>query len=196
MAETLPDWTGETAVVVGRGHSLTPYAIRCVILAHLEGRCRILTIKSALVWFLGTSAWQHWDFQSDIPTWALNAPTLTRTVALTTTYGQVDEGWTNAGSCFEGLILHNPTLQAIGLLAQSGATRAILIGCNFAGGRAADDPDDAEPCATDDHVGIFESARLADKLKDYPVEVLNATPRSRIEAFPRVQLEDCLGATD
>jgi hypothetical protein len=91
----------------------------------------------------------------------------------------------------------NSGFQALNLAAQFGARRIVLIGYDFTGPHWH--PNHAKPLANPHEEamarwrGHLDAA--APLYKAWGVEVLNASPVSRLKAYPRVSIEDALRET-
>lgn len=200
-SEVLPAWRGETAVILGAGPSLTREQCE-----YVSGRARVVAINNAyrmaswadalyfgdLRWLKDFKAGEREDFNAFAG------------VRVTIEEGKkpVDPRYhmlRNIG--VEGLssdprgIFNGRTspYAVINWLALAGVARIVLLGCDY---RHVNGKDHFEGGGHPITTGDLEWAAFAktfstleQPLKAHGIEVVNATPGSRIDAFPRVPLD-------
>lgn len=189
-------WPGQTVAILASGPSLAPADIALVIAAGLP----ILAIKEAQR--LAPAA--DVLYACDAKWWRHFGPSLAgyhgfRYALEPTPYAQQLR---NSG--FTGLELDptalrtgkNSGYQAVNLAVHFGAARIILLGFDMQPGKTGDHffgahtyPGAVEPRYLDFRE-LFQT--IVEPLKAAGVEVLNATPGSALEAFPRVSIEEAL----
>lgn len=87
---------------------------------------------------------------------------------------------------------NNGGYQAIGLAYQAGSKRIILLGYDMKGGHwHGDHPAGLNSKANFD-LWIRNFEELAKDLKEEGIEVLNATPKTALHCFPKIELEQAL----
>ncbi len=192
-------WPGSTIAILAGGPSLTPDQV-----AQLAGREDIRTI--AIKDTIRLAPWADVLYACDAKWWEYHGPKLAYTglryslEAKSAKWAHV-LGWTSDS----GLEVDDPSklrtgknsgFQAINLAVHLGARRIILLGYDMKPGpkgelhwfgrhpyRTADPPFDA-------FRRLFHT--MVEPLKAAGVEVLNATPCSALDCFPRVTLSDAL----
>lgn len=196
----VPDiWPGETVAVIGGGKSLTPAQVNAC-----RGRVRVIAINDAyrlapwadVLWFCdrkwfdwhraGVMAFtgqvatlENYDLRAVLPRlWCLH------NVGQTGLYA---ERW---GVMTGG----NSGYQAINLAVHLGVRRILLLGFDMKPGHWFGD----HPRPTPPHVYagtmLPKFPTLVEPLKKRGVEVINCTPGSALDVFPKANLASCLPA--
>lgn len=224
FSEVVPEWEGQTAVLLAGGPSLDAWQV-----AQVKARrksLRVIAVNDTYLWapwadvcYAADSKWHKW--QQD----GIDRPLIGMDAA------QVRQTWTdfagqkcsieNSGASISDPAVHilrnkthpnhgnelssdprylgtgrNSAFQALNLALLAGAKRIILLGID---GRAAKDgrthwfgdhPSPTNPA-------IFEQMRLAftaveRALPGTGIEVINCSPGSFIESFPKKELEDVI----
>ena len=201
-----PDWTGETALIVGTGPSASSEDLRFT-----QGRVRTFVIKST--WRL--APWADALYGLDRGWWVANqgarkfhglkfspSPTVTnvyrdvrrvrlRPVAnlLTAETGVIGCGLRTGGG--------HSGFQAINLAIQFGVRRLLLVGFDMTLENGAhwliDDRGVGKP--DDGRVRSWRESMdaCAPQFKTLGVEVMNCTPRSALKAYPKTTVGEALG---
>lgn len=200
-----PDWSGETAVIVGTGPSAAD-----VPLGLAQGLARFFVIKSS--WRLAPFADALYGL--DKGWWIANqggakfkglkfspSPTICRvypdiqyvrlrpfTRVLTDETGVIGCGLREGGG--------HSGFQAINLAVQFGAKRILLVGFDMTLSHGAHWKDDDRGVGKPD-VGRVKSWReamdkCAPQFKELGIDVINCTPRSALTAYPKMELVEAL----
>lgn len=215
--EGLPDWTGETAVVLAGGPSLSDEQIAHVERAHADGRCKVIAVNKAY----GIAPWADWlhayderfwawflkpqkdrkrrfpsvaDFQGIKTTGCQPVPT---TGAISIKMAPKLNGQARYNKPFADPMrpvhFYDSGYQAVQLAALVGAKRIIMLGFDA---KATGHWHDGYPPRwgrEKDYSPHKELHRtLAGILAEMGVEVINATPDSAIDAYPMAELGEVL----
>jgi hypothetical protein len=188
-------WPGATVVILANGPSLTPAQVARVF----ESDAKVIAIKEALRLAPGADVlyacdarwWKH--FGPTIayagPRYALEPTPYATALRNTGPIGlELDPTGLRTGK--------NSGYQSINLAVHLGAARIVLLGYDMKAGKTGDHwfgahryPGTVPPR----YIDFRECFRwIVEPLKAAGVEVLNATPDSALEWFPRVSLEDAL----
>lgn len=202
----MKDWTGAVVVLLGGGPSLTPEQV-----AACRGRAKVLAINNAVelapwadLHYFCDRRWYEWhketvkNFKGERATlenrdMAAELPGL----LCLRQEGGPDGDVEGFGDAPDGVRTgRNSGYQAIQLAAHRGARRVVLLGFDMkagADGRVhwhAEHPRPSDPSTPPSFIPHFRS--LVAPLAARGVEVLNATPGSALDAFPRSTLEEAL----
>jgi hypothetical protein len=215
-------WVGETAVILGGGPSLHAEQLARVKQAYADGRARVVAVNDAylVAWYADVhyaadSHWHRWHTEGiDKPVLGMKAAEVRERWA--TFAGQkctIENSGANVTDDAvhmlrnkEGMGLspdpevlvsgRNSGFQALNLAVLAGAKRIVLLGFDgapaadgrehFHGGHPRPTPKEAYP--------LYRQAmsKAENALLEAGVEVLNASPGSAIDSFPKVALEDVL----
>lgn len=197
-----PDWTGETVLMVGAGPSAAETDLTIA-----RGRARVVTVNNSH----RLCPWAHMAYGCDARWWRKHGglPGFTglkvsqdfaladdrrlgvrlvrairgRDELLMTTPGVI--GWFGNGGT-----------QAINLAAQTGAARIVLIGCemSYEWGEHWHEPHPwelpAKAANVERHRRVTDA--IVPALRAHGIEPINATPRSALEAWPRMTLAEAV----
>ena len=194
-------WDGETVVIVASGESLTLRDIRHIAMAKLQGRCRVVAVNDSIYpcWFADLHyacdpKWWRWHAQT-----ALKSPAVRVTVAVNLpaewdvmclketgkTGFDPDPKYLRTGG--------NGAYQAIHLATHAGAKKILLLGVDMQGEHwFGGHPDNVRPDYGSVMLPWF--ATLIEPLRERGVEVINCSPNSALECFPKAKLEEVLPA--
>jgi hypothetical protein len=200
------DWAGAVVVLLGGGPSLTPEQVESV-----RGRARVVAINNAVylapwadVLYFCDARWYDWHtetvkrFQGTKVTLenhelGSELPGLVCLQRDGTDEASIDGFCPVPGRVRTG---RNGGYQAIQYAVHRGARRVVLLGFDMkpaADGRVhwhAEHPIATDPATPASFVPHFRT--LVAPLAERGVEVINATPDSALDAFPRVPLERAL----
>lgn len=197
-------WPGKTAVILAGGPSLSCKEFRYVARATLDGRCKTIAVNDAI--FLAW--WADWLHGCDIKWWMWHRESVTKFTGIKTTLtetvplawgvnflGNASHGDENRGGYTDKPdVLHaggNGGFQAIQCAMKAGATRILLLGFDMKGTHwFGEHPDRIQS----DHAGTmlpwFDT--LVEPARQRGIEIINCTPGSLIECFPRARVQDIL----
>lgn len=206
-------WPGETAVIVAGGPSVDLRQIRLIARAHLAGGCRVIAVNDSVYpcW------WADWLHACDQKWWLWHRETAVKFPGTrTTTDEAVPEEWAHllrriapdkrTGFC--GGFAEEPDAvctggnsgyQAIQIAVKAGAMKVVLVGFDmkprrengdFAVHWFGDHPDGVRSDFNATMLPHFPS--LVEPLAERGVEVINATPGSALDCFPRADLAEIL----
>lgn len=192
-------WTDATVCIAASGPSLTEAQLDLV-----RGRAKLIVINSTF----RLAPWSDALYACDGRWWTENPDafsfaglkfSLHRTVdrsVLAFEAGKVEGLEHNRSKLATG---GNSGHQAINLAVHLGAARIVLVGYDMKlgqNGQAHHHPDHPPPSKNPPAVNLARWAArfetMVEPLRAAGVEVVNATPGSAIECFPRAQLEDAL----
>lgn len=226
FSEVLPEWAGETVVLLGAGPSLTMEQIRIAQAANTGGKARCIAVNDTYL----VAAWADVHYAADAHWHRWHTEGVAKPV-LGLSADQVREMWAafpgqkctieNSGATVADDAVHmlknrdhpdrgfglstdsrvlvtgrNSGFQALNLAVLAGAKRIILLGfdgqpaangaSHFSGGHSRPTPPAAYP--------LYRQAMSAaeNALVALGVEVLNCSPGSAIDSFPKVALEAVL----
>lgn len=205
MDRPWPDWSGDTAIIVGTGPSAAE-----VPLSIARGRARVFVVKSS--WRLAPFADALYGL--DKGWWIANlgahkfkglkfspSPTICRVYPdiryvrlrpfariLTAETGVIGCGLRTGGG--------HSGFQAINLAIQFGAKRILLVGFDMTLAHGAHWKEDDRGVGKPD-AGRVKSWReamdaCAPQFKDLGIDVINCTPRSALTAYPKMALSEAL----
>jgi len=210
---TSKEWTGETVVCIAGGPSLSLDQIHRVARAHLAGRCRAIAINDAafVAW------WADILYACDLKWWEYAGSDVLRFPGRKVTQDQrVPKKWpqvlcleaknnpdTNLDDGFDpdpSRIRNgrNGGYQAIHLAAHLGAARVVLLGYDMKAAAGAshwhgarNHPTKGDMVTDDDiyeKVMLRPFSTLVEPLARRGVEVINCTPGSALDVWPRADL--------
>jgi len=202
-------WPGATVVCIAGGPSLTLTQVRRVAIARLEERCRVIAVNDAIyvAWF---ADWLH---ATDNKWWTWHRLSATKFGGIKTAIADgLPAGWgvkilrnaNGEGGQMGGFseapdTIHpggNGGYQAVQMAAKAGGCRIPLLGFDMRFGPAdeshwhGDHPDGMRSDYVNTMLPWWPS--LVEPLKARGVEVINCSPGSAIECFPRANIEDVL----
>ena len=208
---------GPTAVILAGGPSLSLAQVRYVARARLENRCKALAVNDAvyLAW------WADWLHGCDGKWWTWHKDTAAKFKGVKTTCTETaaesaarfvrvrdpatapqelhDKGLKRGGFADapdEVAGGGNGAYQAIQMLAKAGAKKILLLGVDMKPGPEneahwfGEHPDSIRSDWRSSMLPFFPT--LVEPLKERGVEVINCSPDSAIECFPKARLEDVL----
>jgi hypothetical protein len=195
--------------VIGGGPSLSLAQVRLVAMAKLEGRCRSIAVNDSiyLAW------WSDWLHACDHKWWNWHQDRVVHYGGIRTCCeDSVPEGWAeyvhvekDPKTGYRGGFPDKPGViagggnggyQAIQLAVIAGAARVLLLGFDMH--KVANTPThwfgDHPDKIRSDYIGncLPNFPTLIEPLKRRGVEVINVTPDSAIDCFPKAKLEDVL----
>lgn len=200
-SEALPAWRGETAVILGAGPSLTREQCE-----YVRGPARVVAINNtyrlapwADALYFGDERWLR-DFKAgereDFNAFRGERVTIEEGGKLGDPRFHVlrNLGVEGLSDDARGIFNGRTSVYAvINWLSLAGVSRIVLLGCDY---RHVNGKDHCEGCGHPLVTGDLELAAFAKTfgslekpLAARGIEVVNATPGSRIEAFPRVPLD-------
>lgn len=229
FSRVLPRWSGQTAVLIAGGPSVTAEQVRRVEIAHKEERVKCVVVNDAYL----LAPWADVLYAADSRWWEWHAKGIAKP-KLNLTAQQVKEKFDRfagercsiqySGSNVKDERVHilknmthplpnhslgislnperlvtgrNSGFQAINLIVLTGATKVVLLGIDgklgeqdvshFHGGHPAQTP---WSLFFEQMRKTFAAAEQA--LKDAGVEVLNCSPGTAIDHFPKLPLEQVL----
>lgn len=195
-------WTGMTVVVIGGGPSLSLQQIQTIAQARLSGGVRVIAVNNAMY----VAWWADWLHACDAKWWHAHIQWAQHFKGIKTTLDPTVPGPWNVGllentgkdgfdenpeSCRTG---GNGVYQAIHCAIHADARRVILVGTDMRdvegrshwhGGHGNDPVNYAVTMAPS-----FETLKPA--LAARGIAVMNASPGTALEAFPKVSLEAAL----
>lgn len=191
-----PIWSGQTAVVLGSGASLSAKQLRHVAIARLENRCRVIAVNDAIY----PAWWSDWLHSCDSKWWFWHIQRVQHFTGIKTTLDETlpegfgvgllkntgedgfdpDTGCVRSGS--------NGGYQAIHIAMHAGASRVLLLGFDMRVGHYFGDHPDRIKC---DHraVMIPHFPTLLEPAKARGVEIVNCTPGSALTCFRMGDIE-------
>ncbi len=202
-------WPDATVVVIGTGPSLTLSQLHLVARARLAERCHVIVVNDAVF----VAWWADWLHACDYKWWAWHRDTAPKFPGIRTTCIEtVPESWArylkviipNTEGDRGGFAEDPDTVagggnggyQAIQLAVKAGGHKVLLLGLDM---KLADD---GNPHYHGDHPDQTRSDYKNTMLPHFPglakdpkrlnVEVLNCSPGSAIDCFPRVPIEEAL----
>lgn len=212
-----PEWHGCTVTCIGGGPSLTREQCDAVAAAQAAGRTRVVAINDAyrlaptadLLYFADARWWEWHKGREEFQAFKGEKVTIENTghdvtdpqVHMLRNAATVPNGNKRQGDGELGGLSPWPTAlrtgmnggyQALGLAIAAGAARVVLLGYDmgFLPGKShwfGEHPNHHPLQDDGDYSQVFR--RFFEQLTlPHGVEVLNATPGSRIKAFPRVEL--------
>ncbi len=201
-------WAGQTVVILAGGPSLDLEQVRLVGLARLRGRIRVIAVDDAYIpafWadLLYGCDWRWWKKHCGAIGFPGIKATLSNSLKHLDDYPDIQLLENTGTEGFEpqptGLRTgRNGGYQAINLTAHTAPKRIVLLGFDMkadADGRTHwfgkhEDWELKPTILTNVMRPAFDG--LVAPLKELGIEVVNATPGSALEAFPRVKLEAVL----
>lgn len=212
-----PDWEGETCAILGGGPSLAPGDVNS-----LHGRMRVIAVNTAYqlapwadLLYFSDEVWWCWHHGGKdnkdvhhkgdpryhafpgIKAALQNAVTYHRepAVRVLQNYGAEPGLCEIRDGVYTG---RSSGYQAINLAAHLGVARILLLGFDMraVAGRTHWHMAHKRPTAPEDFTNVMLPwfRTLVEPLAARGIEVLNATPGSAIDCFPRVTLDEALGA--
>jgi hypothetical protein len=192
-------WPGQTVVIVGGGQSLSFTQLRIVAKARMEDRCRVIAINDQVFWCW----WADWLHGCDLKFWLWHSEALIKFQGIKTTLADnVPDAWVsgflkNTGQ--EGFDPHphhvrtggNGVYQMMHASIQAGAKKVVLIGVDMRGNHChSGHPDKIV-------IGNFVAMKnrfetLKPALKERGIDVVNCSPGTELEAFPKADIEAVL----
>lgn len=213
LSEVAPDWLGATAVLIGGGESLTVAQAHYVGVAHAAGQVRVIAVNDAyrvapfadLCYFADAEWWTWHKDRLDFQAFAGQKCSISDSAAqITDAAVHILQNANGRGNSY-GLSLDpkqivtgkNSGYQALNIAVLAGAKTIILLGF-----------DAREPTATSkthwfgDHPKIEPVTAYADYRRAFSVaeaainaagvHVINCSPGSAINSFPKMALDDAL----
>jgi hypothetical protein len=203
---TVPDaWPGQTVVILGGGPSLSQAQVDRVAAAQVRGACKVIAINNAyqiapwaeLLYFCDEKWWTWHKDRAGYRSFTgrkvtLENPRLCQTEPAV--HALRNYGW-GPGLCEirDGVYTgRNGGYQAINLAVHLGARRIVLLGFDMRAVRGRTQWHDEHPVK--DPVDVYQVQMmpcfetLPPALERRGVEVLNASPGSALEVFPKVDL--------
>lgn len=202
-----PDWTGRTAAVVASGPSASDAPLH--LLADVPTICineswRLLPTADAV--YASDGGW--WNERKGLP--EFGGLKITQDAGAAARYGLHHVALGPRGRATSCRFYREPGpigwgrnsgFQAVNLAIQFGATRIVLIGFDMRSveGRRHWHPDHEAPLRNPKGTRFDVWRKLLDDqgplLREWGVEVLNASPASALTAYPKVSLEEALCPT-
>jgi hypothetical protein len=191
-------WPGATVAIAASGPSLSVAQLN-----HIRGRANLVVINSTF----RAAPWANVLYACDGRWWTQNTDAVAFTglrfalqpasnrSATALVRGGIDGLETDPRKLATG---GNSGHQAINLAVHLGARRIVLVGYDMRiiDGKAHHHPDHVAPSRNPPAENLARWAKrfetMVDPLRRLSVEVINATPGSAIECFPRARLEDVL----
>lgn len=196
-------WEGETVVIVSGGPSLDLAQVHRVFIAHAEKRCRVIAVNDAVFpcwwadWLHAADAkWWHGHKDHGLANW-LGIKTTGTPDAMTNRWGvrwftnTGKEGFDPDPSCYR--TGGNGTYAAMHFAGHAGAGKVVLLGADMKGGTHwfGDHPRGIR--GTPDFPNwIRRFATLVEPFREMGIEVVNCSPGSALECFPKARLEEVL----
>lgn len=198
------DWSGEIAVVIGAGPSLTRKQCRAA-----QGRAKIIAVNRAVEWAPWADVWYFCDYRFSqwhakaIADWPRELWTLENRRLRNDRWPHLRclKNFGDGGpmQCGPGVVNYrNGGAQAIQLAHKRGARLIVLLGFDMkpgAGGRRQfHDPHPiADAPIVYETVMLPRMAELAESLASRGATVINATPLSALQCFPKCDIESVFG---
>lgn len=203
-------WPGETVVVLGGGPSLDLRQIHIVARARLAERCRVIAVNDAVF----PAWWADWLHACDFKWWDWHKETALKFPGIRTTctemvppdwakYLQVTKPDPKTGRR-TGMPKRpymvagggNGGYQAIQCAVKAGGTKVVLLGFDMGFGGDGeshwfgDHPDGLRSDYEDSMLPNFPG--LAKVVAKFGVEVVNCSPQTQLEVFPKARIEDVI----
>ena len=207
-----PDlWLGKTVVILAGGPSLDLAQVHHVARARLENKCRVICVNDTIF----VAWWADWLHSCDIKWWTWHRATATKFKGIKTTLTEsVPRGWgvsllrtkpipKNTGEL--GGFPDEPDMiagggnganQAIQCGVKAGGKRVILLGVDMKSGEGdkphwfGEHEDGVRSDYVNDMMPYFET--LIEPLKERGVEIINCSPNSALDCFPKAKLTETL----
>lgn len=185
-----PVFRGKTTVIIGGGSSVTAAAIRSVIIARLEDRCRIIAVNDA-IYLAWVADWLH---AHDFEWWRSNIQRVHRFPGIKTTlHTSVPTAWAQSlretgrdgfdpdpSACRTG---NNSGYQAIHCAIHAAARKIILLGFDMRGPHWFDAQDTDYVAAMAPHF-----VTLLPALHERNIDAVNCSPGSLLPGFRHAAL--------
>ncbi len=199
-------WPGSTIVILAGGTSLDLAQVRQVAMARLEPRCRVIAVNDAIY----AAWWADLLYAADYGWWNVHRTTATKFKGIKvscceTVPAQWGVKWLICDPNSEGLSpkpsqTHgggNGGYQACNIAYHLGAARILLLGFDMhdGGGKVhwhGRHEDLNNPDAVNYGSWLAAYPALARDLKAKGVEVINCSPGSALDCFPKARLEEVL----
>lgn len=204
-------WSGETAVVICSGPSLSLAQIGHVLRAKVQGKCRVLAVNNAVF----VAWWADWLHACDAKWWHWHSQIAPKFPGIKTTCSEtIPEAW---GAHRVNVLPPDPVTgrrggfsdrrdtlagggngghQAIELVAKAGSRRILTLGLDMkfgADGQSHYDGDHPDGMRSEYETTMLPNfPALADAMKQRGVEVINCSPGSALSVFPMARIEDAL----
>lgn len=227
FSEVVPEWKGETVVIIGGGPSLTLEQIATVRAEHAAGRLRCIAVNSAYLWapfadalYAADSHWFRWHTEGiAIPQLGLTSVEVRERFAA---FAGQKCTIQNSGANVADEAVHmlrnkthpdrafglsrdpralmtgfNSGFQALNMAILAGGTPNLLLGfdgapsrdgrTHFHGAHPRPTPQEAYP--------LYRRAMSAAEhdIEELGIEVINCSPGSEINSWPKMALEEALG---
>jgi hypothetical protein len=202
-------WIGETAVILGGGPSLSLETVHRVVLARLDGRCRIVCVNDA-IYVCAAADWVH---GTDGMWWRTHVHRLIEHGAIKTTLADdLPARWgvrrlvATGPDGFDPDPAHvrdggNGVFTSIHALIHAGVGRVLLLGVDMKPGERGrthwhaghPHPGFRQPVSPSDYAAMarrFET--LKPTLAERGIDVLNCSPNSALRTFQSARIFDLL----
>ncbi len=201
-------WAGKTAVILAGGPSLSLTQIHHVARARLDGRCKAIAVNDAIF----VAWWADWLHGCDIKWWQWHRESAVKFPGIKTTLTEsVPAAWAHllgnashgdehrGGYMDQPDVVHaggNGGFQAIQCAMKAGATRILLLGFDMkrsasnAGHWFGEHPDSMPSDYAATMLPWFDS--LLEPARQRGIEIINCTPDSAIQCFPKARIQDIL----
>lgn len=195
-------WTGLKAVIIGGGPSLTLEHVHSIARARLSGGLRVIAVNDAVY----VAWWADWLHACDATWWNAHIQTVQHYQGIRTTLDQtVPDQWQigllnntgkfgfdeNPGNCRTG---GNSVYQAIHCAVHADAREIVLVGTDMKRERSRTHWHRGHGGPDVDYATVMAPAfdTLKPILDERRIKIVNASPGTALEAFPKVSLEHAL----